>query len=98
MPYGDVRVLEEKELPPFCQILSPVSFSRIRGSKVKAFLASKMQKLPSLEWPICQQYASHTACELLIRLVLWGESDVRLDFQCRDLDITDAATRPAQLL
>ncbi|KHN87514.1 Protein cereblon [Toxocara canis] len=40
MPYGDVRVLDEREMSDFIYAFYPVSFSRMRLSKAKRFYAA----------------------------------------------------------
>uniref|UniRef100_A0A1I8ELD2 Protein cereblon n=1 Tax=Wuchereria bancrofti TaxID=6293 RepID=A0A1I8ELD2_WUCBA len=40
MPYGEVRVLEEKELPAFSQVLIPASFANMRPKKSLRYFAA----------------------------------------------------------
>uniref|UniRef100_A0A183ELT1 Cyclic nucleotide-binding domain-containing protein n=1 Tax=Gongylonema pulchrum TaxID=637853 RepID=A0A183ELT1_9BILA len=40
MPYGEVRVLEEIELPPISRALQPISFSRLSSSKNLRYCAA----------------------------------------------------------
>ncbi|VDN34888.1 unnamed protein product [Gongylonema pulchrum] len=40
MPYGEVRVLEEVELPPISRALQPISFSRLSSSKNLRYCAA----------------------------------------------------------
>ncbi|VDK87356.1 unnamed protein product [Litomosoides sigmodontis] len=62
MPYGEVRVLEEKELPPFSQVLMPTSFAHMRPAKsLRYYAAMTSHSYQALKISLTKHYIDEIA-------------------------------------